>query len=81
MNTTTAKFTAFIDWPNGEGYTPCTAEYAEKMAERDAIFDPTFDKGSTEDLSADDYNRWHKLQHELDQMQGSGNHLGRSVRY
>lgn len=81
MNTATENLTAMIDWPNGEGYTPCTAEYAAKMTERDAIFDPTFDEGSTDDLSPEDYNRWHTLQHELENMLGSGKHVGKSVRY
>lgn len=69
-----------IEWPNGEGFTPCTREYADKMMARDAIFDANIDEGSTEDLCPEDYERWHQLDSELCQMQMAG-HLGKSERY
>lgn len=75
------SFDDIIEFPNGEGFTPCTKEYANKMAARDAIFDPTFDTGSLEDLSPEDYQRYCELDHELLTMQMSGLHLGKSVRY
>lgn len=69
-----------LDWPNGEGFTPCTREYADKMAAREAIYDANHDEGSTEDLSPEDYQRWHELDSELCQMQMAG-HIGKSERY
>jgi hypothetical protein len=76
---TTHSHTGAIDWPNGGGYTPCTKEYEAKMAERDAIYDANYDEGSLEDLSPDQYNRWHQLNDELCTMQAHG-HLGKPVR-
>ncbi|MFA7243197.1 MAG: hypothetical protein WC091_24075 [Sulfuricellaceae bacterium] len=74
------KYTAAIDWPNGDGYTPCTPEYAALMDERDAIFDAYFDEGTTEDLSPENYERWYQLDSQLRQMQMAGA-LGVGIRY
>jgi hypothetical protein len=79
--TTMTQFDSSIEWPNGEGYTPCTKAYANKMAEKDAIFDPNYDRGSIEDLDPEAYERYCRLDNELMTMQASGEHLGKSVRY
>lgn len=55
---TKMKHDAAIYWPNGRGYTPCTQEYADKLAERDAIHDPRY--GNLDDLSPADYNKYCK---------------------
>ena len=73
-------YSSAIDWPNGEGYTPCTDEYRSLMDQRDAIFDPNFDSGSTEDLSSEDYEKWHSLDARLCELQMAGA-LGKSVRF
>lgn len=65
----------FFDWPNGKGCRECTREYRETLDARNDIFDPNLDEGSTDDLSPEDYNRWHTLDHKLDQLHGAG-HLG-----
>lgn len=75
-----AKFTARIEFPNGRGYTPCTEEYARIKAQRDAIYTASEDGSSLQDLSADDYNLWNELDHELGRLQLDG-HVGQSVRY
>lgn len=69
-----------IEWPNGEGFTYCSREYADTMAAKDAIFDPNHDEGTSEDLSPEDYNRFHELDNKLMSMQADG-HIGESVRY
>lgn len=66
-----------IEWPNGEGYTPCTCEYAEIYDRLNAIKP---DDVNMDDLSIEDYNEWHRLDHERAAMQMNG-HLGKSVRY
>ena len=69
-----------IFWPNGEGETPCTKEYADAMAAKDAIFDPNYDEGTSENLSPEDYQRYCELDNALMTMQANG-HLGKSIRY
>lgn len=64
-----------LEWPNGKGFTPCTSEYRRLFDEQMAIFDPTVDDYTTEDLSSEDYNRWHLLQHKLDNLQLNGHLL------
>jgi hypothetical protein len=72
------KFVATIEWPNGLGYTPCTPEYLEKKIEQE-LLKP--DDVPLDALSPADYNRWHHLQNDLDNMLASGQHVGKSVRY
>lgn len=72
------KFTDAIEWPNGEGYTPCTPEYAEICDRMEAIKP---DDVNLDDLSSADYQEWNTLDDERAQMQMSGEHLGKSVRY
>lgn len=78
----TTQHTDAIDWPNGEGYTPCTPEYASLMAERDRIYDANYDRPdrTLEDLSPEDYQRWHVLNDRLHTMQADGA-LGKPVRF
>jgi hypothetical protein len=73
------KYTSAIDWPNGKGYTPCTAEYAERMAERDAVYSHAPGR-SLDDLSPEDYEKWHRLDMALNPMRAAG-HVGRPVRF
>jgi inactivated superfamily I helicase len=66
-----------IEWPNGEGFTPCTREYAELIDKRDALKP---DWINLDDLSPADYQEWCTLDAQLNQLQCAG-HLGKSVRY
>jgi hypothetical protein len=74
------EHSAAIDWPNGEGYTPCTPDYAAAMTAREEIYDPNYDEGSLEDLSREEYEEWHNLNDKLHAMQANG-HLGTPVRF
>lgn len=71
------KFDDVIEFPNGEGFTPCTKDYARIVDEMDAIKP---DYVNLDDLSPEDYERWNRLDSELSQLQMEG-HLGQSVRY
>jgi hypothetical protein len=79
-----------IEWPNGEGFTPCTPEYAAIIDEMDAILPRdimiggillTSERKNLDDLSPEDYQRWNVLEDKRAEMQMSGLHLGKSVRY
>jgi hypothetical protein len=72
------KFTDALEWPNGEGYTPCTPEYAAICDEMEAIKP---NDSNLDDLSPEDYNRWNMLDDKRAGMQMSGDHLGKSIRY
>lgn len=65
-----------IDWPNGQGFTPCTEAYRQTMDERDAICAPG---NSIETLSPEDYQRWNVLDSKLADMHMNG-HVGQSER-
>lgn len=67
-------------WPNDAGYTPCSHAYVDKLLKQRAIFDPTEDMGSTDDLPPELYQEWHQLQSELDTMMLEG-HVGKGVRF
>ena len=68
-----------IEWPNNRGYTPCSAEYFNKMEQRDKIYIP--DHGRTlDELTPEEYQEWSVLDDELNTMQLFG-HLGHHVRY
>ncbi len=69
---------AIIDWPNGKGYTPCTAEYWNLHDERESL-KPTDDE-TLDDLSPERYQRYCEIDNELGGLQLNG-HLGKSVRY
>lgn len=66
-----------IEWPNGEGFTPCTHEYAEICDRMDAIKP---DYLNLDDLSPADYNEFCTLSNLRDEMMMSG-HVGKSHRY
>lgn len=68
-----------IYFPNGKGYTPCSALYEQLRHELYAICDPN-DGESIHDLSPDDYQRWSELDNELANLRLHG-HVGTSVRY
>jgi hypothetical protein len=66
-----------IDWPNGMGYTPCSAEYAAAYDAAEAIKPNHI---NMDDLSQEDYQAWNVLQDKLATMQRDG-HLGKSVKF
>lgn len=75
------EHTSAIYWPNGNGETPCSAEYAATKDARDAIYVCGNDEGETlDDLSPEDYQRWNELDDKLNGLQLNG-HLGKSIRY
>lgn len=77
----TVEHSDFLDWPNGMGYTPCSAKYRSLFEERNGIYQPGNDDGLTmNDLSPEDYQRWNELDSELANLQIAG-HTGKGVRY
>lgn len=75
-----ADLTKVIHFPNGKGETPVSAEYYAAYDEQRALCDLQFGE-NTDDLSPADYNHWHTLQHRLDTMLISGEHVGKPVIY
>lgn len=73
-------FPAEITWPNGRGFTPCSQAYADALAQQEAICDLQTG-GIVDELSPEDYERWHRLENALLTMQASGEHLGKSETY
>lgn len=71
------EFTDKIEFPNGEGYTPCTREYADLTDRLDAIKPADVNMN---DLSPADYQEWNTLEDRRANLQLNG-HLGKSVRY
>jgi hypothetical protein len=66
-----------IEFPNGEGFTPCSREYAQVCDELEALKP---DYINLDELSPEDYELWNKL----DDMRASlmlAGHLGKSIRY
>lgn len=71
------KHTAHLDFPNGLGYTPCTAEYRRIALEvRDLNAKAHSDAGLTDE----EYNRVNELENKLGVLSLEG-HMGRPVRY
>jgi hypothetical protein len=66
-----------IEWPNGEGFTPCSSEYAQLIDRMDAIKPENF---NLDDLSPQDYEEWNRLDDKKYSMLAEG-HLGKSIRY
>lgn len=75
----TIKHDCILDWPNGEGETPCSTEYLMTLTQRDLIYEPG-SKGSLEDLSPEDYQKWNELDDKLNNLHLNG-HIGKSVKY
>lgn len=73
------ELTDVLEWPNGQGFTPCSREYADKSAMKDAIY--VEGTGGLDKLSPEDYEAWNRLDSELMTMQASGEHLGKSERW
>lgn len=72
------QHTTQLDWPNGKGYTPCTAEYKEK---HDRVFELNTKAHTDPDgLTDEEYNEVRSLENDMGSMQLNG-HLGKSVRY
>ena len=67
-----------LEWPNGEGFTPCTPEYAAIVDAMEAIKPNDM---NLDDLSPEDYQEWNVLEYKRLEMQMSGLHLGKSIRY
>lgn len=72
------EFTDEIEWPNGEGATPCTKEYAALTDEIDALSD--FGRVRMDDMGPDDYEAYNRLLSARTALQIRG-HLGKSYRY
>lgn len=66
-----------LEFPNGEGYTPCTREYADLRDKMDVIKP---DDVRLDDLSSEDYEEYCQLDNRAAEMLAAG-HLGKSVRY
>lgn len=64
-----------LEWPNGEGFTPCTSEYRRLFDEQMAIWDPNTSDLNLDDLSPEDYNRWCQLDNDLGILQLRGHLL------
>jgi hypothetical protein len=69
-----------LEWPNGQGYTPCSTEYATTYDARNAIYNPNEEGRTLNSLSAADYQEWCSLDHKLGTLQLQG-HTGKGVRY
>lgn len=74
------EHTGLLYWPNGLGETPCSRAYEAKSDEMCVIYNPSYDDGTLDDLSPEDYNRYCTLENDLGVMQMNG-HLGKSHRY
>jgi hypothetical protein len=74
----TESFIESLEWPNGEGYTPCSAEYAAIMDAMEAIKPNDV---NLDDLSPADYQEWNVLEDKRAALQMSGKHLGKAIRY
>lgn len=66
----------FLDWPNGLGFTPCSTKYRQYFDEREAICPSS---GNVDNLSREDYERWHALDMYLGTLQLQG-HVGQGER-
>jgi hypothetical protein len=73
------KYATTRQWPNGLGYTPMSLEYAELQDAQDRLTD--CGRIRVDHLSPADYETWNKRQSQMDSMQMSGEHIGKSVRY
>jgi hypothetical protein len=72
------KHDSHIEWPNGEGFTPCSREYAEVNDKIDDLND--FGRLGMDDLSPEKYEKYNRLLNRQGELQLAG-HLGKSVRY
>lgn len=75
---TMKQFPVSIDWPNGEGFTPCTIEARNVQDEIDNLSD--FGATSMDDMTPVNYQRFNELLNKQGELQNSG-HYGKSVRY
>lgn len=74
------EHTATIEWPNGNGYTPCSEEYRRVLDEKKSIEYKYQDAVSMNDYSREDYETWNRLEDRLATLHADG-HIGKSVRY
>lgn len=68
-----------IYWPNGLGYTCCSAAYASAHDDLLAARRDYEDAGGEDTTDAAAYERYHRASHRVDQMLGAGGHLGERV--
>jgi len=68
-----------IDWPNGNGYTPCSVEYRETLDEKEAIVSRYHGENYNQ-YSSEDYENYCRLENKLAGLQLAG-HIGKSVKY
>lgn len=73
------QHTAKIEFPNGNGYTPCTQEYRDTLDAKNNICNPNHGD-NVNDLPAELYQEFSVLDDKLMNLQIAG-HLGKSVRY
>jgi hypothetical protein len=66
-----------IDWPNGLGTNPCSAEYRKTYDEMKSVKP---DYVALEEMAPADYQRWNELDQRLLQLQATG-HVGKSIRF
>lgn len=76
----TMQHDGLLYWPNGLGETPCSKQYEATSDAMCAIFNPSYNDGSLDDLSPADYNRYCTLENELANLQLAG-HVGKSRKY
>lgn len=74
----TPPLTDVIEWPNGEGETPCSAEYADLTRQIDEMSD--FGRIRMDDMSPADYEAFNRLLYDRLGLQSRG-HLGTGYRY
>lgn len=72
------NYTHQIEWPNGEGYTPCTEEAFNVREEIDAMSDGG--RIGMDDMNPADYERYNRLIDQQANLQFD-NHFGKSERY
>ena len=72
------EYTHQIDWPNGEGYTPCTEEAFNVRQEIDRLSEDG--RVSMDEMSIEDYSRYNWLIDHQANLQYE-NHFGKSVRF
>lgn len=79
-----------VYWPNGEGYTECSAEYEEAINDQQDAqaaldemggFGASLERGPKEDGYNERYEAYCRADAKVQQMLGAGGHLGERIRY
>lgn len=74
------RYTATIEWPNGMGYTECTAEYAEAIDSRDIALSEFKGLEPKDPAYAAAYEAWQRAEWRVDRLHASG-HMGKPHRF